>query len=117
MMQNIKSVYPLKILFSYIYEGKKLKMIKYNKDIQKKVHVDINFYKLFKRKYVVYEKNGVAKEYGLYDNKIIYEGEYLNGERNGKGKEYNEYGELLFEGEFKKGKDGMVIISKMEKAI
>ena len=62
MLENIKSFYRLKLLFSYIYEGKKLKLIKYNKNIQKKVDVNINNYKLFKRKYVIYEKNGVTKE-------------------------------------------------------
>ena len=35
---------------------------------------------------------------------MSYEGEYSNGERNGKGKEYNEYGELIFEGEYLNGK-------------
>ena len=33
---------------------------------------------------------------------MIYEGEYLNGERNGK--EYDNGGNLIFEGEFIKGK-------------
>ena len=39
-----------------------------------------------------------------YDNwgKLIFEGEYLNGKRNGKGKEY-EFGNLIFEGEYLKG--------------
>ena len=35
---------------------------------------------------------------------MIYDGEYLNGERNGKGKEYDNDGNLIFEGEFIKGK-------------
>ena len=104
MLENIKSSYLIKILLSFIYERKKLKLIKYNKQIQQKVGVNINNYKLFKRKYVIYDKNGIAKEYGLYDNNLIYEGEYLNGERSGKGKEYNDRGEIIFEGEFKKGK-------------
>ena len=44
-----------------------------------------------------------GKEYN--DNILIYEGEYLNNKRNGIGKEYNkENGEILFEGEFLKGK-------------
>ena len=87
-----------------IYERKKLKLIKYNKNIQSKIDVNIKNYKLFKRKYVVYDNNGFAKEYGLFDNKLLYEGQYLNGERNGKGKEYNDIASVLFEGEFKKGK-------------
>ena len=35
---------------------------------------------------------------------IIFEGEYLNGQRNGKGKEYNSNGILIFEGEYLNGK-------------
>ena len=87
-----------------IYERKKLKLVKYNKNIQQKIDVNIKNYKLFKRKYVIYDKNGLAKEFGLFDNKLIQEGEYLNGERNGRGKEYNDITSVLFEGEFKKGK-------------
>ena len=104
MLENVNSIYIIQWLFSNIYERKKLKLIKYNKKIQEKVDVNINNYKLFKRKYVTFDKNGFAKEYGLFDNKLIYEEEYLNGERNGKGKVYNDKDEVLFEGEFKKGK-------------
>ena len=52
-------------------------------------------------------KNGKGKEYDEY-GRLIYEGEYLNGKRHGKGKEYNEYGNLTFVGEYLNGK-------KMEK--
>ena len=58
--------------------------------------MNIKNYKLFKRKYATFDKNGLAKEYGLFDNKLIYEGEYLNSERNGKGKEYNNNGQLIY---------------------
>ena len=88
----------------HIYERKKLKLIKYNKNIQKKIDVSIKNYKLFKRKYASFDKKGLAKEYDLFDNKLIYEGEYLNGVRNGKGKEYNDIANVSFEGEFKNGK-------------
>ena len=63
----------------HIFERKKLKLIKYNKNIQLKIDVNIKNYKLFKRKYVTFNKNGFAKEYDLFDNKLIYEGEYING--------------------------------------
>ena len=104
MLENIKSIDFIKLLFSYTYEGKKLKLIKHNKNIQKKVNANINNYKLFKRKYVTYDKDGLAREYDLYDNELRYKGEYLNGERNGKGKEYYGNCPMLFEGEFKHGK-------------
>ena len=100
----MKSTYFIIKLFLNVDDKKKLKLIKYNKKIQRILDININNYKLFKRKYVVYDKNGIAKEYGIYDDNLIFEGEYLNGERNGKGKEYNNYGELIFEGEFKRGK-------------
>ena len=49
------------------------------------------------------ERSGKGKEYDEYGN-LIYEGEYLNGEKNGKGKEYDLYGNLEFEGNYFKGK-------------
>ena len=83
---------------------KKLKLIQHNKKAQKSLGININNYILFKRKYVVIDKNGIAKEYGIYDDKLIYEGEYLNGERNRIGKEYNNDRRIIFDGEYKKGK-------------
>jgi len=103
-LEKMKSTYYIIKLFLYIDDRKKLKLIKYNKKTQKLLDININNYKLFKRKYVVFNKNGIAKEYGIYDDKLIFEGEYLNGERNGKGKEYDYNGNLIFEGEFKRGK-------------
>ena len=47
--------------------------------------------------------NGKGKEYNEY-GKLIFEGEFLNGIKNGKGKEYDSYGKLIFEGEYKNGK-------------
>ena len=60
---------------------------------------------------IIYElinDNGKVKEYDNYGY-LIFEGEYLNGKRNGKGKEYKD-GKLEFEGEYLydaryKGKD------------
>ena len=54
--------------------------------------------------YEIKNGNGNIKEYH-YDSGIIkFEGEYINGERNGKGKEFDEFGYLIFEGEFSRGK-------------
>ena len=53
---------------------------------------------------VVYELKdgkGLVKEYDNGPLKFI--GEYKDGERNGKGREYN-YDDLIFEGEYWKGK-------------
>ena len=54
-------------------------------------------------KYVVYESNGLAKEYNVYNDKLIFEGEYLNRKRNGKGEEFDN-DELVFSGEYLNGK-------------
>ena len=139
MLADIKSSYFVKKVFSYINIKKKLKIIKYNSTIKNKINLNLTYYKLFSTRYIIYSTKKSGKEYNLR-NELLYEGEYLNGERsgkgkdycngwnyfegeylngqrNGKGKEYNEYGTLLFEGEYikdqrKKGKayeDGNLI--------
>ena len=85
-------------------EIKKLKLIKYNKYFQNKIHIDIFHYKVFSGKYIVYLSKKKGREYDAYNNNLIFEGEYLKGERSGKGKEYNNKGNLIFEGEYLKGK-------------
>ena len=109
MLENIKSRYILKNLFSFLNENKKLKLIKYNKNLQKTLNINLITYMLFTHGYIIYDKNGKGKEYS-YDlshyRYLIFEGEYLNGERNGKGKEYfkDAKGKLKFEGEYLNGK-------------
>ena len=103
MLKNVKSIYFIQKLFSFIDEYSKLKLVKYNKSIQKNINIDIINYIYFKGKYIIYESNEKGKEYNYEDN-LIFEGGYLNGERNGKGKEYNRSGELIFEGEYLNGK-------------
>ena len=54
---------------------------------------------------VVFEINdgkGLIKEYNDF-GRLLFEGEYLNGKRNGKGKEYDDK-KLEFEGEYLNGK-------------
>ena len=104
MVENIKSKYIVKIIFTYVNERQKLKIIKHNKNIQKNIDININNYKHFTGKYLIYESSGIGKEYDGYYDKLIFEGEYLNGERNGKGKEYDFKGRIIFEGEYLNGK-------------
>ena len=135
MLENIKSSFNLKNIFSFISDDKKkLKLIKYNKNLQQKVDINLINYQLFSGKYIVYEKNGKCKiykaneyiedmlifegeynKYGkngkgkeYYSNINVrgckFEGEYLNGVRHGKGKEYDIYCRLIFEGEYIDGK-------------
>ena len=105
MLANIKSTYFNNLLFSYVDERQKLKIIKCNKSLQKNMNISIINYKFFSGKYIIYESNGIRKEYHEYDDTLIFEGEYLNGERNGKGKEYDEDGKLRFEGEYLNDKE------------
>ena len=102
MLKNVKSSYFIRIIFSFIYEKQKLKLIKYNKSLQENMNISLINYKIFSGKYIIYEQNGKGKEYN-YDGDLIFEGEYLNGLRNGKGKEYDDYGNLIFEGEYLNG--------------
>ncbi len=104
MLKNIKSSYFNSIIFSYIDERQKLKIIKCNKNLQKNMNISIINYKFFSGKYIIYESNGIRKEYDGYDDTLIFEGEYLNGERNGKGKEYYGEGKLKFDVKYLIGK-------------
>ena len=102
MLENVKSSYFAKVIFLFIEEKKKLKLVKYNKSLQQKINISINNYIHFNGKYIIYESNTKGKEYNKYDN-LIFEGEYLHGERNGIGKEYHNNGRLKFEGEYLNG--------------
>ena len=106
MLKDIKSSYFNIILFSYIKEGPKLKLIKYNKNLQKNMNISIMNYKYFKGTYIIYEPNGIGKEYDGRNDILMFEGRFLNGKRNGKGKEYNYYylDVIDFEGEYLNGK-------------
>jgi len=123
MLKNIKSIFFSRIIFSYIKEKLKLNIIKYNKNLQTLINVNIINYKILSKKIIIKERteekeiwkiynsmdnnlifegdylNGIGKEY-YSDGKLLYEGEYLNGKRNGKGKVYYSDGKLLYEGEF-----------------
>ena len=103
-MENIKSAIVLKKIFNYIFEKKKLKIIKYNKRTQNILNLSIINYKISSGRYIVLEENNKGKEYNILDDAILYDGEYLNLRRNGKGKEYNPDGVLIYEGEYKNGK-------------
>ena len=73
MLENIKSTYFVKIIFSLLDENAKLKIVKYNKNLQKKLNIELINYILFTKKYIVKEKNGFSKIY-LYNQ--YYEDKY-----------------------------------------
>jgi len=87
--KSIDSLYILKYIFSFLAEKRKLNIIIYNKDLQKKIDINIENYKRIKGVYRKGEKNGKGKEYDILTNNLLFEGEYLNGIRNGKGIEYD----------------------------
>ena len=49
MLENVKSVYFLKIIFSFVEDRQKLKIIKYNKRLQNKIDIKLVNY-IFKWK-------------------------------------------------------------------
>ena len=105
MLKNIISIYFNQLLFSHLQEKIKLKVLKYNKSLQNSINISLPNYKLFTKKFIIYEtkEKTKGKEYSIYAN-LEYEGEFLNGERNGKGKEYSSHSLSKFEGEYFKGK-------------
>ena len=104
MLENIKSVFILEIIFSPINDKIKLKLVKYNKSLQQKINISFMNYKLYSGKYIIYKEKNKGEEYDSFNDLLLFEGEYLNGKRNGKGKEYDFDGNLIFEGEYLNGK-------------
>ena len=104
MVDSIKSLYFTKIIFNIIQEKTKLKIAKYNKNLQRTIDISLINYKIFSGRYIIFDENGKGREYDRYNSSLLYEGEYLNGNRNGKGKEYYFDGILKFEGEYLNGK-------------
>ena len=104
MLDNIKSCFFMKVIFSYLDENRILKLVTYNKNLQSIIDIKLINYKILSDKYKKVETNGRIKEFFRCNDKIAYEGEYLNGKRNGKGKEYNKKGQLIYEGEYSNGK-------------
>ena len=116
-LDSIKSIFILKDVFSFLNKKMKLKVIIYNKHLQKKLEVDLKNYKrislknkkgrkngktniIFEGEYLNGQKwNGKVYEYD-YNGTLIFESQYLNGRIDGKGKEYDSNGELIFEGEY-----------------
>ena len=68
---NIKSSKILKIVFSFIEEKQKLKIIINNKEIQKLISINIEDYKKLSGRYKIVEKNGKGKEYSLKTNILL----------------------------------------------
>ena len=106
-MGNIISVFILREIFSFLKKRIVLKIIKYNKYLQKEIEINniILDYMRLTGRYIIYEGKGKrkGKEYDILTNKLSYEGEFLNGKRNGTGKEYYYNGQLKYIGEYLNG--------------
>ena len=102
-MKKTKSVYIIKIFFSYIEEKQKLRLVKFNKRLQKNLDISIINYKYLAGIYRIYGPNGSGKEYWCFNDKLRYKGEFLNAKKHGKGKEYNWFGILIYNGDYSNG--------------
>jgi len=68
-LENIKSKYILQLIFFNLHENLLLQVVKYNKNIQKKLGKDINDYKTYKG--VIIEIIPINKEYRKDRNTFI----------------------------------------------
>ena len=55
MLRKIKSYYFLKLLFILTNEKIKFKLLKYNKDLKKRIDINLLDYINFSGKYIIYE--------------------------------------------------------------
>ena len=85
-IKKIRSIYIIKKLFSNLTLKKKYYLIRYSKDIQNKLEINIQDYKKVSGRYKINGINGEGKEYLLDSNILIFEGEYKNGEEMEKGR-------------------------------
>jgi len=74
MLEKIKSNYIFKIVFSYIEEKQKLKLVKFNKKIKGELTITLLNYKLLSGKYIINEPKERAKEYSSFTDDLVFEG-------------------------------------------
>ena len=105
MLKKIRSNYILRIVFIFLDEKQKLKIIKYNKSLQKDLLNELDYFKKISGRYIIQDTTyNCGKEFTIDKNTLVYIGGYKNGKRNGKGVEYDENGIYKFEGEFLNGR-------------
>ena len=88
MLSKLKSEI-LQSIFSFLNENKKLNIINNNKNLQKKLNIDIENYITLSKRFKIGERNGKGKEYSKYkfgfneknNIDLIFEGYYLNGKK------------------------------------
>ena len=62
MFKNLKSSYFIKFIFMNIHERKKLKIIQYNKNLQKILDINSYNYKIISGKYIIFEAKENCEE-------------------------------------------------------
>ena len=69
-LRNIKSDYFIQKFFDNIHNRKSLEIIKYNKNLQNKMHININHYKNYSEKYssIEIEIKPMKNKYGKFIN-------------------------------------------------
>ena len=122
-MEQVNSKYIIQKIFSLLKTNSCLSIISYNNNLQKKLDVSFEDYKLASNVYIIQEKDN-TKIFQKYTNNLIFEGQYEKGKKI-KGREYrsnqlyfigeyknnlkykgeilNENGKKIFKGEFNKG--------------
>ena len=70
MFKNLKSDYFIQKIFEHIHKKKSLETIRYNKNIQKRINININHYKEYSEKYssIEIEIKPKENEYGRFIN-------------------------------------------------
>ena len=81
--EKIRSKYITKIVFSYLNEKYKLKIVKYNLSLQNKLEIKLKDYKKISGRFIIYETPTKGKEYITKNKQLIYEGDFLHGVREG----------------------------------
>ena len=105
LIDLIKSFYITKNIFSYIEKNKILQLFMYNKKYQNKFKYNLDYYKKYSGKEVIYESNDIVKYYCIHSKKrLLFEGIFLRGKRIKYGREYYYNGELRYEGYYLDGK-------------
>ena len=74
MLDSIKTIYFFQKIFSYIDDKTKLNIVKYCKNLQNKININLINYKVFSGRYIIYEANGKGKERNII---VIMTNQYL----------------------------------------
>ena len=63
LKSSVKSIYILRYILSFIPEKRKLNIIIYNKELQNKLGINIEYYKKISGKFKISKRNRFGKEY------------------------------------------------------